>query len=251
MRYALYVVLFMLLQPVQIARAESEVRLDHVKIDLRDKAALQRGAKYFVNYCLSCHEAKYVRYGQLTKPLGLTENQLLHNLDFTGNKIGAQMTVAMSRQDAKKWFGVIPPDLSDIANVRGADWIYTYLRSFYLDKTRPNGVNNLVFNNVAMPDILWQLQGMQAPVYKTVSGADGKSHKIISGLKRSTPGTMSPEQFDRAVRDLVTFLVFLSEPYKLQSEHIGLWFLGVLVLFTLLAYLLKREYWKDVDKSSE
>jgi ubiquinol-cytochrome c reductase cytochrome c1 subunit len=251
MRYALYVVLFMLLHPVQIAQAESGGLLDHVKIDLRDKAALQRGAKYFVNYCLSCHEAKYVRYSQLAEPLGLTDNQVLYNLDFTGNKIGARMTVAMARKDAKKWFGVTPPDLSEIANVRGADWIYTYLRSFYLDKTRPNGVNNLVFNNVAMPDVVWQLQGMQVPVYKTVSGADGKSHKIISGLKLSTSGIMNPKQFDRAVRDLVTFLVFMGEPYRSQSEHIGLWVLGVLVLFTLLAYLLKREYWNDVGKRSE
>ncbi len=188
-----------------------------------------------------------MRYKQLLPGLGITRKQLKDKFMPAGRKPGDKMIVAMTSSEGKKWFGVAPPDLSNIERVRGADWLYTYLTSFYIDHSRPTGVNNLIFPKVAMPDVLWQQQGMQKPVYKTVKDANGKTKQVISGLEAATKGTMSPEEFDATVRDLVNFLAYLSAPYQQKSHRTGFWIILLLILFTVSAYLLKREYWKDID----
>lgn len=245
MRTIVIAFLFMVLPALALA-AEGALPLQKVNINLNDKAALQRGATLFVNYCLSCHSAKYMRYNRLTQALGLTSQQVIDNLIFTDRKIANTMRIAMRPEDAKRWFGIEPPDLSDEARVRGADWLYTYLKSFYLDPSRPAGVDNGVFPKVAMPDVLWALQGWQAPVYTTVAGPQGQQVKVITGLRQVAPGTLTPAQYDRDMRDLVTFLVYMGEPVKLEREHLGVWVLLFLAVFFAAAYMLKKEYWRDV-----
>lgn len=230
-----------------LANAEPATKLRHMRIDLSDRASLQRGARVFTSYCLSCHAAKHMRYKQLLPGLGITRKELQDNLMLPGKKIGDKMTVAMTSKEGEQWFGTAPPDLTLIERVRGADWLYTYLTSFYLDPSRPTGVNNVVFPKVAMPDVLWQQQGLQKAVYKTVKDADGKTKQVVSGLKLVTKGTMSPEKYDAMVRDLVNFLAYMSAPYQQKSHRIGFWIIGLLILFTISSYFLKREYWKDVD----
>jgi len=235
------------LVPVLAGAAEGGIKLRHMSVDLSDRASLQRGARVFTNYCLSCHAARQVRYKQVLPGLGITAKEMRDNLMLPGRKIGDKMTVAMTHTEGKQWFGVAPPDLSNIERVRGADWLYTYLTSFYLDPSRPTGVNNALFPKVAMPDVLWELQGLQKPVYKTVKDADGKTRKVLNGFKVATKGRMSAEQSDRMVRDLVNFLAYMSAPYQQKSHLVGAWIILGLILFTISAYFLKREYWKDVD----
>ncbi len=229
-----------------LAQAEEGPQLDTVKIDLHDKASLQRGAKFFVNYCMGCHSASYERYNAVAKHLGLSDQQMMQNLVFAGDKIGDYMTIATPPADAKKWFGTTPPDLSVIARARGNDWLYTYLRSFYLDPKRPLGVNNVVFKDVGMPHVLWELQGWQKPVYKTVTGEDGKPEQVLDKLEIVTPGTMSPDDYDAAVTDLVNFLAYVGEPAKLERQSLGIKVLLFLAVFFVVAYLLKKDYWQDV-----
>lgn len=224
-----------------VQAAESTSPLQVVQVDLGDTASLQRGARDFTNYCLSCHSIAHVRYDQLAAGLDLTPKEIRDNLMLPGAKLGDQMRVAMPAQDAKRWFGTAPPDLTDIERVRGADWLYTYLKSFYLDKSRPMGVNNRVFPNVAMPDVLWQQQGWQVAEHQ--AGASGGE---ITGLKLVHQGTMSPDQFDRMARDIVNYLAYVSAPYTLESHHVGRWMLLLLALFTVAAWFLKREFWRDV-----
>jgi len=216
-------------------------------VDLSDKASLQRGARVFANYCLSCHAASHVRYKQVLPGLGLTAKEMRDNLLLPGRKVGDKMTVAMTHKEGKAWFGNAPPDLSNIERVRGADWLYTYLTSFYVDSSRPTGVNNAVFPKVAMPDVLWEMQGLQKAVYKQKEEPDGKTHKVMSGFKPVTKGRLTPGQSDRMVRDLVNFLAYMSAPYQQKSHVIGLWIILGLILFTISAYFLKKEYWKDVE----
>ncbi|HQU15701.1 MAG TPA: cytochrome c1 [Gammaproteobacteria bacterium] len=217
-----------------------------ISINLSDTMALQRGARDFFNSCSGCHSLQYVRYSQLQTDLGLTAKEVETNFIFTGKKIGDQVTVAMPEARAAKWFGIAPPDLTDVARVRGADWLYRYLTGFYLDSSRPSGVDNIAFPKVAMPDVVWQMQGWQAPVYSQVRNADGTLEKVITGLQQVQPGTMTPAQFHSWVQDVVTFLVYTSYPHKLESDHLGVWITLLLVLFTILAYLLKKAYWEDV-----
>lgn len=217
------------------------VHLDSADLDMGDQASLQRGAKYFVNYCLSCHSAKYQRYNRIAKDLGLTEDEVKENLMFSGEKIGDPMTIAMDGQDANNWFGVTPPDLSVISRARGVDWIYTYLRSFYIDEARPFGVNNIVFPDVGMPHVLWEMQGMQKAIYEEHEG-----HKVFMKFEQVTPGTLSPAEFDGAVRDLTAFLNYVGEPIQMERKRLGTWVLLFIAVFFVLAYLLKKEYWKDV-----
>jgi ubiquinol-cytochrome c reductase cytochrome c1 subunit len=217
-------------------------QLDKANIDVSDQASLQRGAKYFVNYCLSCHSAKFERYNRMAQDLGLTEDEVKENLMFTTDKIGETMNVAMDPADAEKWFGVAPPDLSVLIRARGVDYIYTYLRSFYLDDSRPTGVNNIVFPNAGMPDVLWQLQGLQKANFKK----DEKGEEIFEGFEQVTPGTMSAEEFDQVARDLTAFLSYVGEPIQLQRRALGKWVLLFIAVFFVLAYLLKKEYWKDI-----
>ena len=218
--------------------------LMHAGTDLGDRASLQRGAALYMNYCSGCHSLKYVRYSRMAEDLGLTEEEVMQNLNFTGAKYGEQIQVSLSEDDAKKWFGKMPPDLSLIGRVRGSDWIYTYLKSFYLDESRPLGWNNKLFPNASMPNPLWQQQGLQHAEYGEPDKATGD--RPVHGLKITTPGTQTPEQFDQSVRDITTFLEYAGEPAALKREKLGVWVILFLVAFTLLAYMLKNEYWKDV-----
>ena len=217
-------------------------------IDLHDQYALQRGAKLFVNYCISCHSAAYMRYNRMGRDLGLTDQQVQDNLMFASKKVGGLMTVAMDSKGAANWFGVAPPDLSLSSRSRGVDWLYSYLLSFYLDRspTRPFGVNNLIFKDVAMPHALWELQGWQQPVYKTGLDQEGHEHKVIEKLELVEPGKLNAAEYKRAVRDLVTFMAYLGEPGKLERQRIGVWVLVFLAVFFVVALMLKKEYWKDV-----
>jgi ubiquinol-cytochrome c reductase cytochrome c1 subunit len=215
--------------------------LPKAQVDLHDEAALQRGAKLFVNYCLSCHSAAYMRYSRLARDLHIPEKVVTENLMFTGDKIGSTMEVAMRPADAEHWLGMSPPDLSTIARSRGADWIYGYLTSFYLDPKRPTGVNNLVFKDTSMPHVLWELQGWQ----QRVASADVKPQAALA-LELKTPGKMNEQDYRHAVNDLVSFLVYLAEPVQLERQRLGGWVLGFLAILTGVLYLLKKEYWKAV-----
>jgi ubiquinol-cytochrome c reductase cytochrome c1 subunit len=237
--------LLLILVPVLTLAAEDGVHLDKANIDPDNQQSLQRGARLFVNYCLSCHAAGLMRYERMGQDLGISELQVAENLMFTGGKVGDLMTVATDPEDAVEWFGTVPPDLSVIARARGVDWLYTYLRSFYLDPSRVTGVNNLVFPDVGMPDVLWELQGWQKPVITTVKDADGTEHKVID-LELVKPGLMSPKEFDRAVRDLVNFLDYMAEPGKHDRQALGVKVILFLLVFLVVAYLMKKEFWKDV-----
>ena len=222
--------------------------LDKVNIDVSDRNALQRGAKLFINYCVSCHSAAFMRYNRMGRDLGLTDDQVMENLMFASEKVGSLMTVAMDISDAESWFGAPPPDLTLSSRSRGVDWLYTYLRSFYLDNdpTRPFGVNNLVFKDVAMPHVLWELQGSQEAVYKTQIDQEGREHQVIEKLEIVEPGMLSVAQYDRAVQDIVTFMAYLGEPVQLERRRIGVRVLLFLAVFFVVALMLKKEYWKDV-----
>lgn len=228
----------LLLAPLLAQAAAVELHLDRAPDRSGNMAALQHGAKLFVNYCLNCHSAQGMRYNRL-QDIGLSDQQIKENLMFTADKVGEEMTIAMRRDDAKKWFGVPPPDLTLEARARtselgsGADWLYTYLRSFYRDDERPTGWNNTVFPNVAMPDVLWQLQGEQA------LGADGK-------LSLEQPGKLTAAQYDADVADLVGYLQYMGEPAAHTRRRLGVFVLLFLSAFFVLAYALKREFWKDI-----
>jgi ubiquinol-cytochrome c reductase cytochrome c1 subunit len=238
-------VLLLAIAPSWAFAAGGGVHLDKANIDPTNKESLQRGARLFVNYCLSCHAAALMRYERMGKDLGLDEIQVSENLMFTGGKVGELMTVATSAEDAKEYFGTVPPDLSVIARARGVDWLYTYMRSFYRDDSKIVGVNNLVFPDVGMPHVLWELQGWQEPVITTVKDHDGQKRKEIS-LELVEPGLMEPREYDRAVRDLVNFLDYMGEPAKYERRELGVKVIMFLVFFLVVAYLMKRDYWKDV-----
>jgi len=241
------------------AQAAEDVKLDRMPADVSptDRASLQRGAQVYVNYCLGCHGASYMRYNRL-KDIGLTDQQIRDYLIFTGAKVGDLMLTAMPAKDAKEWFGAAPPDLTVIARSRasgagsGADWLYTYLRGFYRDAARPTGWNNTVFPNVGMPHMLYQLQGEQ--VLKTEellqprgSGKKEDALRIeVRKLVLERPGTMTPLEYDRLVADLVNFLVYMSEPVRQYRQQVGIYVLIFLGLMFGLAYALKKEFWKDV-----
>jgi ubiquinol-cytochrome c reductase cytochrome c1 subunit len=230
--------LALLCAPLLAFASGAELHLDKAPDKANDLPALQRGAKIFVNYCLNCHSASYLRYNRL-QDIGLTEDQIRGSLLFTADKVGEPMTIAMQRADAKAWFGAPPPDLTVIARARssefgsGADWLYTYLRGFYRDSARPTGWNNVVFANVGMPHVLWELQGEQQ------MGADHK-------LQLAKPGKMKPAEYDAAVADLVAFLNWMGEPMAEFRKNLGVIVLIALALLFVFAYALKREYWKDI-----
>ncbi len=217
------------------------IHLDSADIDISDRDSLQRGAKYFMNYCLSCHSAKYQRYNRMAQDLGLTEEEVEENLMFITDKIGDTMNIAMDPADAESWFGVAPPDLSVIARARGVDWLYTYFRSFYIDESRPFGVNNIVFPDVGMPHVLWQLQGAQKALF-----VKHGEQMVFDRFEQVTPGTISAEEYDQVARDLTAFLSYVGEPIQLKRQQMGKWVLLFIAIFFVLAYLLKKEYWKDI-----
>lgn len=236
-----FITLILLLLPLSVF-ASASVGLQDADIDLSDNASLQRGAKTFVTYCLGCHSIKHIRYKRMALDFDITDETVLKEIAPVGAAIYNQMHSAMNAHDSNKWFGTQPPDLSLIARSRGADWLYSYLKGFYVDKS-PLGVNNTVFEDVGMPNVLWQLQGLQVPVYKDT--AEGEE-KVIEKLVIEEPGTMSPEEFDKTVNDLVNFLVYVGEPVQLERERIGKYVLFFLLMFLGIAYLLKKEYWKDI-----
>jgi ubiquinol-cytochrome c reductase cytochrome c1 subunit len=231
--------------------AETEVVLDPANVDVSNLASLQSGARTFANYCLGCHGAGLVRYNTLLE-LGLTETQIKDNLLFTGEKIGEYMRTAMPASESKEWFGVAPPDLSVIARLRGADWLYTYLRGFYRDPSTLTGWNNTVYPNVGMPHSLWRLQGervrKETPVMrdgKEVSDGHGGVLKKVT-FETVRPGTQSAVEYDRTVRDLVNFLVWIGEPAQTTRKQLGAFVLFAIGILIVLSYLLYKEYWKDV-----
>lgn len=262
MKKAIFFVLLCAALPgIGLASGEG-ARLDAVKVDLNDQASLQRGARLFMNYCLSCHSASYMRYNRMAADLGIPEDLMIKNMEFIpdakGNfKSGALMKSTMPPDVAKAAFNTVPPDLSLVGRSRGAEWFYTYMRSFYRDESRPSGWNNIVFPNVSMPHVLVELQGQQRAVYRTEKHEaevteKGKKvkkveeEKVFDHFELEKPGTMSTEQFDDSVRDLTNFMVYLGEPAKLVRYRIGIVVIVFLAIFMVIAYLLKREYWKDV-----
>lgn len=234
------------------AHAEEGIKLEHVEDRSSNVQALQHGAQLFVNYCLNCHSASSMRYNRL-HDIGLTDEQIKANLLFTGEKTGDMMTIALTKKDGKAWFGAAPPDLSVIARAKaselgsGPDWLYTYLRSFYADPSRPTGWNNTVFPNVGMPHVLYELQGTQRAVYKEEKGEDGKMEKVFDGFELEKPGSLSKLEYDNAVADLVGYLVWMGEPAATERKQLGvlvLIFLGLLLL--PCAWWLHHAYWKNV-----
>jgi ubiquinol-cytochrome c reductase cytochrome c1 subunit len=226
--------------PLLAGASEGNLHLDKAPVNLADQESLQRGARIFVNYCLNCHSASAMRYSRL-EDIGLTEEQIKDNLMFAAEKPGETMKVGMTRGDAKAWFGATPPDLSVIARSRGPDWLYTYLRSFYRDDSRPTGWNNVVFDKVGMPHVMWSLQGELVPRYKK----DGE-HDEIEGLELAKPGSVTLAEYDAMVGDLVNYLTWMGEPAQLKRKQLGLVVLAFLAIFFVVAYYLKKEFWKDI-----
>lgn len=224
--------------------AASGAGIEHSGANIRDTASLQRGAKWYVNYCLGCHSLKYMRYNRLAEDLGLSEDMVMQNLVFSNAKFAETMDITMLPEQAKSWFGKAPPDLSLIGRSRGADWVYSYLRGFYQDE---NGDwNNTLLPNLSMPHVLWSLQGIQTPVYRQETSESGFTHEVIDHFELTRAGSQSPEEFEETARDIAAFLDYAGEPAKLKRKNIGVWVIMFLVLFTFLAYLLKAEYWRDV-----
>ena len=220
--------------------------------NINDRESLQRGAKYFMNYCLSCHSLKYMRYSRIADDLGLSESEVMGSLNFTGAKFGEQMTVAMQPADGAAWFGAPAPDLSLVARVKhgGADWIYSYLKAFYVDPKRPLGWNNMVFPGASMPHVLWELQGPQTAVYETQKSHDSEGKEIdvqvFSHFEQLRPGTLNAKEYDQVARDIAAFLEYAGDPTAMGRESIGWIVILFLSFLTFLAWLLKTEYWSDV-----
>lgn len=237
-KYALILIIGMLTSGSVMA-AGGGAHLESSEINSRDLAAAQSGAKWFVNYCMSCHSAQYMRYNRLAEDLNLSEDQVMNNLVFSDAKFGETMDIAMRPDDAVKWFGKVPPDLSVIARSRGNDWLFSYLKTFYQDES---GVwNNLMLPNASMPHVLWELQGIQKAVYATHGDTEVVDHLVLV-----SEGLQTPEEYETTVRELVTFLDYLGEPAKLKRKSIGVWVMLFLAVFAFLAYLLKAEYWRDI-----
>ncbi len=222
------------------ASAAPEIPLERANNNVGNIASLQRGARTYVNFCLGCHSAQYVRYNRIARDLQLSEDQLVNNLMFTGERPFDTMTISMPSEDAANWFGKVPPDLSLMSRARGTDYLYTFLRSFYIDE---NGAsNNKVLPMTSMPNVLWELQGLQRAVYSNGDGQAGAFERFES----IRPGSMNAEEFDGAVRDLVNFLDYIGEPIQLERRSMGIKVIAFLLVFMLFAWLLKREIWKDV-----
>jgi ubiquinol-cytochrome c reductase cytochrome c1 subunit len=227
------------------AVAATGVHLDHAATDIHNTASLQRGARNFANYCAGCHSAKYVRWNRLAADLGIGEEELQQYLLPAGAKPHDTIHTAMPASQAKEWFGNAPPDLSLVARSRGVDYLYTFLRSYYADGSRPTGVNNLVLPNTAMPHVLAHLQGVKVARVELVT-RDTVTEEHIVGLADGTPGELTPEEFDEFVRDTVNFMDYMGEPVKAKRQSMGVWVVLFLLVFWFMTYLLKKEYWKDV-----
>lgn len=238
--------------PALAMAAGPSVDLDKHLTDLSDNASLQRGAQTYMNYCMGCHSLEHARYNRVARDLNIPEQLMMENLVFADKKFGDLMTNAMAPADAKKWFGAAPPDLTLVARVRRPDWLYTYLRSFYEDPTRPYGVNNVVFKDVGMPHVLAGLQGVQAKGTAQVRvGYDSLTGQEITEARDDVlyikeAGKLNAQEYDKVVFDLVNFLTYVAEPIALERQAIGWWALLFLAIFFVPVYLLNKEYWKDV-----
>jgi ubiquinol-cytochrome c reductase cytochrome c1 subunit len=235
--------IFLLFFSLACVAEESAKPLEKVDVDIFDLESVRRGAGYFGNYCQGCHGIKQMRYSRIAKDLKLGEEDMRREFMFGDAKIHDYIRTAMVPTDAEASFGIVPPDLSLVVRARGANWVYSYLKGFYVDPKTPFGVNNIVVKNVAMPNVLWELQGSQQPVIETVDGV-----ATVVDVKQDEPGKMSPREFDAAVTDLVNFLAYVSEPSKLERLPLGKYVILFLILLTFILYKVKKEYWKDIDK---
>jgi ubiquinol-cytochrome c reductase cytochrome c1 subunit len=224
---------------------EGEIQLLHSGTDINNTESLQRGARNFMNYCSGCHSLKYLRYNRLAADLKIPESELPANLMFTSDKTFDTINSAVPK-DAEGWFGKQPPDLSLMARERGVDYIYSFLKGFYVDKTRPWGVNNLYLPSAAMPHVLAERQGLQKPVFKNEPDERGSARMVLVGVAAMTPGGLRPEEYDQFVRDTANFLDYAGEPVKAKRQSMGVFVTMFLLVFFVFAYLLKKEYWKDV-----
>ena len=227
------IILILLLIQSPLILSSEDINLEQAPIDLSDQPSLQKGARTFINYCLNCHSAKYMRYNKLLD-IGLSKKDIKNNLLFTGKKIGDPMEISMSVKDSKKWFGAAPPDLSVVARSRGSDWIYSYMKGFYRDNSREIGWNNLVYVNSAMPHILWELQGEQ------------ELDKNTGNLSIIKAGKLNQKEYDAVITDLTNFITYMSEPDQLKRKKMGFYVIGFLLLLLVLTINLKKEFWKDV-----
>jgi len=241
-RIALTVALLAVAQTAHPAGGDAD--LEQSGANVHNLASVQRGASMFVTYCHSCHSAEYMLYRRMAQDLELTEEQVEENLIFGDREITDYMTGSMPAE-SEQWFGVQPPDLSLTARSRGADWIYSFLKGFYLTD---EGWNNTVLENASMPHVLWELQGIQRPVMETYTDDSGEEHTRIAELELDQAGSMTPEEYDSALRDLTAFMIYLAEPAVLKRESLGVWVLLFLVVFTFLAWLLYKEFWRDIKK---
>ena len=227
------------------AAEEGGIALLESGTDIKNTESLQRGARNFMNYCSGCHSLKYLRYNRLAADLQIPESELAANLMFTSDKAFDSVNSAMPK-DSEGWFGKQPPDLSLMARARGTDYIYSLFKGFYVDKTRPWGVNNLYLPSVAMPHVLQTLQGLQKPVFKNEPDAQGSARMVLVGVEPMTPGALKPEEYDQFVRDIANFLDYAGEPVKEKRQSMGVFVMLFLLVFFVFAYLLKKEYWQDV-----
>jgi ubiquinol-cytochrome c reductase cytochrome c1 subunit len=235
----------LLLGRAAVADEEGGIALLKSGTDISNTESLQRGARNFMNYCSGCHSLKYLRYNRLATDLKIPESELAGNLMFTSDKAFDTINSSMPK-DSDAWFGKAPPDLSLMARERGVDYLYSYLKGFYVDKTRPWGVNNLYLPSAAMPDVLAELHGLQKPVFKNEQDERGNARMVLVGADAMTPGSMKPEEYDQFVRDTVNFLDYAGEPVKDKRQSMGIFVMLFLLVFFVFAYLLKKEYWKDV-----
>jgi len=226
------------------AQAETSLALEKADVDVFELESVRRGAGYFVDYCMSCHAVKHLRYSRLGRDLKMGEADLRKDVMPEGAKIHESLLTALDKEDAVKWFGVDPPDLSLVARARGADWLYSYLKGFYVDSnpSRPTGVNNAYFKDVAMPNVFWDLQGLQKPVYKAQDG-----NQVLERLENLGGGKLSPKEFDQVVLDLVNFLVYAAEPAQYDRLRLGKYVIFFLLILAVVLFKLKKEYWKDIE----
>jgi ubiquinol-cytochrome c reductase cytochrome c1 subunit len=241
----LITIAFLSVGAAAMADEEGGIALQPAGTDIKNTESLQRGARDFMNYCSGCHSLKYLRYNRLGTDLKIPESELVANLMFTSDKAFDTINSAMPK-DSEAWFGKQPPDLSLIARARGTDYLYSYMKGFYVDKTRPWGVNNLYLPSAAMPDVLAQLHGLQKPVFKNLPDEHGSARMVLVGVESMTPGALKPEEYDQFVRDIVNFLDYAGEPVKDKRQSMGVFVTLFLLVFFVFAYLLKKEYWKDV-----
>jgi len=229
------------------AFAATDMELLSAENDVDNIASLQRGARNFMNYCSGCHSAKYVRWKTIMEDLELTEDQVVENLMFNAEKTFETIQVNMPEESAMRWFGTVPPDMSLLARAKGTDYVYSFLKGFYLDPESPTGVDNLYLAGTSMPNVLWQLQGYQEAVFVEEEGADGSVSRHFESFEPVTAGTLSDEEFDGFVRDTANFLEYISEPVRSTRRVLGTWVLMFLIFFFIVASMLKKQIWKDVS----